>query len=304
MKRLFLLGVVATVIFSMAACNNDDMSVDINAHRPEAPRDVTVSVRDNMAIVSWIAGANASTDPTGGYDIVRRIDGTNTILDVTPIQTAYGGTFEWTNPTGNTRDFRRATTGDRPIDRRSAVILLPFSLYDGQYRIGVRASAPLSVASGASAPSDIEWARDAAGIVSFGAASAFRAVTNISISPVSITGADPLSDTHNLSSIQWSTANVITIPNLTYTRDGGTFATVELWVTTNSTNLTEPALLNPQGGNAYRLDGLTIPTAQLPIVPGGDMTLDIYAVVQRGTSNQAAFIRAQPVATVNVWRAN
>ena len=219
MKRIFLLGVVATVMFSMAACNNGDSDVGVNARRAEAPRqvEVTVSGDNTMAIVSWRAGDNSSAS----HQIVRRMEGNTTIV---PIDSARyvnvghddedmlllpqgtsnpmrGGTFSFVGET-NRVSFAAKAASENPLDWFSAVILLPFEEVGGASQIGVR-STHIDAINASAAYSDIRWNEENRAIP-FAAASAFRpAMFNYSL-PEGVT---------------WNSGSS---PSITLTRDSGT----------------------------------------------------------------------------------
>ena len=187
MKRLFLLGVVATVMFSMAACNNDDSDVGVSARRAEMPREVTVtpSPDGNMAIVSWVVGSNSDAN----YEIMRRMPGSQRIeglpaqsvgvgsmelsnVSANPMQ---GGTFSWTG-TGNTLSFTR----NNNFDQFSVVIFLTHETMGGTSDIGVR-SGHFDSINAMNAWSDIRWAETQ---VAFKAAADFVAA-NITLARAS-----------------------------------------------------------------------------------------------------------------------
>ena len=197
MKRLFLLGVVATAIFSMAACSNDDMSVDINARRAERPREVTVSTSadGSMVAVSWVAGRDAGNT----HEVVGRLQGSDTIasfsgqyvtlgtgtnvndfgyarLPLVNNNIVRGGSLTFS---GNTLVFEQGN-----LDRFAVVVALPFAAVGGAYEIGVR-SGHFDSIEGMSANSDIRWVEGDTR-VTFGAMSAFNTVSFTQPSDASI----------------------------------------------------------------------------------------------------------------------
>ena len=205
MKRIFFLGVVATVIFSMAACSNDDTDVGVNARRAERPRsiEVTISADETMAAVTWVAGR----DTIGNHEVVARmVDANNNVsntiavlagtdtagisLDVNsgdyghpslarlPVvgnNVVQGGRLAFS---GNTLTFSN-TGEDGSLDRFSVVVSLKFASVAGNYEIGVRSGHYDSIEA-TTAMSDILWRErgaNNANLVSFAAASAFIRTT-------------------------------------------------------------------------------------------------------------------------------